>query len=292
MADEKINWEPAAGNVSPVKPDAVSRFRSVRTGRCIIITVIVTVLLGAAALLFSTLYPDWQAQKRAEQFYSKYYQGKKDDITRYTIEYNKYYKKIEELKKSGDKDAYDDYMSGQEIGNAFLDIFTLGLASVYDPKNYDSLEDYCFACAHESLSSEDKDVLIRGIIGQKSRGEITKDLQKYYIPQVRKSNYWVIPILTALLTAVSFIILMMICSAINWIRQKQYTLTEVFGDTVWINRNISVPISGVTEARAEKKGKLTVQTADSCYVCRQIRNNCQIAEFINQRRTAAAQTID
>ena len=293
MTDGTNNLTPAACNPAPVMPDAVSRFRSVRTGRCIIITVIATVLLGAACLLLNTLYPDWMALIKAERFYSKYYQGKKDDITRYTMEYNEYYRKIEKLKKSGDKDAYDDYMSGREIGDIFLDIFTLGLTEMLskDPEQYDSVEDYCYARAHESLE-EDKNILSRGIIGQKSRGEITKDLQKYYIPQVRKSNYWVIPILTALLTAVSFIILMMICSAINRSRKKEYTPTEVFGDTVWINRNTPVPIYGITEIHAEKKGKLTIRTADSCYECKQLKNNTQIAEFINQRRAAAAQTIN
>ncbi len=292
MTDGTNNLTPAACNPAPVMPDAVSRFRSVRTGRCIIITVIVTVLLGAACLLLNTLYPDWMALIKAERFYSKYYQEKKDDISRYTMEYNEYYRKIEELKKN-DKDAYDKYMAEQETSRLVLGILTLGLSEMLskDPEQYDSAEDYCYACAKEFLE-EDKNILSRGIIEKKSRGEITKDLQKYYIPDIKEYSYLIIPIFTFLLCWVSSIILILICCLINRARKNQYTPTEVFGDTVWINLNTPVPISGITEIHAEKKGKLTIRTANSCYECKQLKNNTQIAEFINQRRAAAAQTIN
>ena len=139
-----------------------------------------------------------------------------------------------------------------------------------------------------------KRVIRRGLSDGKSRDEIIEDLidaeeENRWLGRLEYDNlasdivYW------AVLLCVHIILFINPALVAAAMIVQKYRYVIVKSETVLLSRKKSVSLSDVIRAETGLLKKVTVVTHNHRYKRRFIRNNCEIAEFINERCNNAAQ---
>lgn len=139
-----------------------------------------------------------------------------------------------------------------------------------------------------------KRVIRSGLRGGKSRDEIIEDLidaeeENRWLGRLGYDNLAFDIMRWSGLVCIAVILFFApaLAAAADIVRERRYVIVK--SETVFFSSKKSAALSDVIRAETGFPKKVTVVTHDRRYKRRFIRNNCEIAEFINERCNNAAQ---
>lgn len=241
----------------------------------------VLILLMIVGLIIANLFSDRlqysKDRKAAKKAYDTYY----DEVNSF----------IENERKNFRNKSGDD----PDLGDKLADAFTLGLWSYADPRSYDDENEYVIKQIYlryfELLATKPAEVIGVGLVKEKSYDEIIDDLIEN-----EKDNRWsnandnILEDISAIIILSALPVLITAVVVIRRAAKKQKTeYLNVTDGNVFFSDWAAIQLSDVIRAETGFPKKVTIVTAAGSYKRRFIRNNREIAQFINERCSNAAQ---